>query len=233
MKKHTRLPVIDIHTVGAGGGSIAAVDSGGALRVGPESAGADPGPVCYGIGEELTVTDANLLLGRLDPGFFLGGRMSLDLERTGRVARVVAKRLKLTVPELSEGIVRVANANIERAIRAVSVERGYDPREFALLAFGGAGGLHACEIAADMGIRTVLVPQLAGALSALGMLLAERMRDYSASALGRADHREVFQNLDSQARADLPGCRLEHSADLRYEGQPMELKEAKPLPSSD
>ena len=125
--------MIDIHTVGAGGGSIAYVDTGGALRVGPRSAGAVPGPVCYGTGTELTVTDANLLLGRLDPEFFLGGRMSLDVARarSGRRATWRA-RLKLSVAELAEGIVRVANANMERAIRVVSVERGHDPRRFAL-----------------------------------------------------------------------------------------------------
>ena len=148
-----RLPVIDIHTVGAGGGSIAYVDSGGALRVGPRSAGSVPGPVCYGAGTELTVTDANLLLGRLDPEFFLGGRMTLDATRTAAVARELAARLKLSVPDLAEGIVRVANANMERAIRVVSVERGHDPRRFALLAFGGAGGMHACEIARAAGDR--------------------------------------------------------------------------------
>jgi N-methylhydantoinase A/oxoprolinase/acetone carboxylase beta subunit len=142
-----RLPVLDIHTVGAGGGSIAVVDAGGALRVGPQSAGADPGPVCYGKGEALTVTDANLLLGRLDPDFFLGGRMQLDASRVWRVAADLAERMGVGVPELAEGVVRVANANMERAIRVVSVERGHDPREFALLAFGGAGGMHACEIA--------------------------------------------------------------------------------------
>ena len=142
-----RLPVIDIHTVGAGGGSIAYVDSGGALRVGPRSAGAVPGPVCYGTGTELTVTDANLLLGRLDPDFFLGGRMALDVARAERVA-ATSRTVELGVGELAEGIVRVANANMERAIRVVSVERGHDPRQFALLAFGGAGGMHACEIAA-------------------------------------------------------------------------------------
>src|SRR5262249_36639463 len=131
-----RLPVIDIHTVGAGGGSIAFVDSGGALRVGPRSAGASPGPACYGIGTEMTVTDANLLLGRLDPERFLGGRMTLDVERAQEVAATLAAKLKLHPLALAEGVVRVANANMERAIRVVSVERGHDPRRFALVAFG-------------------------------------------------------------------------------------------------
>ncbi len=178
-----RLPMIDIHTVGAGGGSIAFVDTGGALRVGPRSAGSVPGPVCYGTGTDLTVTDANLLLGRLDPAFFLGGRMTIDAARAAAVAGDLARALKLTVGELAEGIVRVANANMERAIRVVSVERGHDPRRFALVAFGGAGGMHACEIAKTLDIATVVVPRYAGVLSALGMLVADVTRDYSASVL--------------------------------------------------
>jgi N-methylhydantoinase A/oxoprolinase/acetone carboxylase beta subunit len=178
-----RLPVIDIHTVGAGGGSIAYLDTGGALRVGPRSAGATPGPVCYGVGEELTVTDANLLLGRLDPDYFLGGRMAIDRARTDRVAAALAKQTGLSVPELAEGIVRVANANMERAIRVVSVERGHDPRQFALVAFGGAGGMHACEIAEQLQMATVMVPRYAGVLSAFGMLVADVTKDYSASVL--------------------------------------------------
>jgi N-methylhydantoinase A/oxoprolinase/acetone carboxylase beta subunit len=186
-----RLPVIDIHTVGAGGGSIAYVDSGGALRVGPRSAGSVPGPVCYGTGTELTVTDANLLLGRLDPAFFLGGRMTLDVDRAMAVAEEMAARLKLDVLALAEGVVRVANANMERAIRVVSVERGHDPRRFALLAFGGAGGMHACEIARRLEIGTVIVPRHAGVLSALGMLVADVTRDYSASVLRPSDELDL------------------------------------------
>jgi N-methylhydantoinase A/oxoprolinase/acetone carboxylase beta subunit len=175
-----RLPVIDIHTVGAGGGSIAFVDTGGALRVGPRSAGAVPGPACYGEGTDLTVTDANLLVGRLDPEFFLGGQMPLDEPRAREAAATLAASLSLGIPDVAEGVIRVANANMERAIRVVSVERGHDPREFALVAFGGAGGMHACEIAAELEITTVIVPRHAGVLSALGMLLADVTRDYSA-----------------------------------------------------
>ena len=193
-----RLPVIDIHTVGAGGGSIAYVDSGGALRVGPRSAGSVPGPVCYGTGTELTVTDANLLLGRLEPEFFLGGRMTLDLRRTTAVAEEMAARLKLDMLALAEGVVRVANANMERAIRVVSVERGHDPRRFALLAFGGAGGMHACEIARRLEIGTVIVPRHAGVLSALGMLVADVTRDYSASVLRPSDELDL-QALEARA----------------------------------
>src|SRR6185436_230946 len=152
-----RLPVIDIHTVGAGGGSIAHVDTGGALRVGPRSAGAVPGPICYGTGTELTVTDANLLLGRLDAESFFGGRMAIDIRRVREVAGAMSRTLNMSVEALAEGIVRVANANMERAIRLVSIERGHDPREFVLVAFGGAGGLHACELARALGIPRVLV----------------------------------------------------------------------------
>jgi N-methylhydantoinase A/oxoprolinase/acetone carboxylase beta subunit len=231
-----RVPLIDIHTVGAGGGSIAAVDSGGALRVGPESAGAVPGPACYGVGTALTVTDANLLLGRLDSDLFLGGRMALNGRRAEEFAAPLARQLRLSVPELAEGIVRVANANMERAIRVVSVERGHDPRRFALLAFGGAGGMHACEIAERLEIGTVIVPRHAGVLSALGMLVADVTRDYSISVL-RASDRVSVQELDRlfapvvrRATADLraegfSGRRIviERSIDVRYAGQSYEL----------
>jgi N-methylhydantoinase A/oxoprolinase/acetone carboxylase beta subunit len=231
-----RLAMIDIHTVGAGGGSIAAVDSGGALRVGPQSAGAVPGPACYGTGKNLTVTDANLLLGRLDPGNFLGGRMALDEKRARAVAAQTAARLRLGVPELSEGIVRVANANMERAIRLVSVERGYDPRDFTLVAFGGAGGMHACEIAERLEIATVMVPRYAGVLSALGMLLADVTKDYSASVLRLSDSMTAaelerrFMPLVGEARRSLAaeGFTLrrqviERLLDVRYVGQSYEI----------
>ena len=231
-----RLPVIDIHTVGAGGGSIAFVDSGGALRVGPRSAGSVPGPVCYGAGTELTVTDANLLLGRLDPEFFLGGRMSIDVDRTVAAANDMARKLKLTVGELAEGIVRVANANMERAIRVVSVERGHDPRRFALVAFGGAGGMHACEIAKTLEISTVVVPRHAGVLSALGMLVADVTRDYSASVLRASadlterDLQAFLKPLCDRAIAELgeegfsrKRVVLEQQLDVRYIGQSFEI----------
>ncbi len=231
-----RLPVIDIHTVGAGGGSIAYLDTGGALRVGPRSAGAQPGPVCYGVGEELTVTDANLLLGRLDPEFFLGGRMTIDRPRTERVAAGLARKAGLTVPQLAEGIVRVANANMERAIRVVSVERGHDPRQFALLAFGGAGGMHACEIAEQLEMSTVIVPRHAGVLSALGMLMADVTKDFSASVLRpsatltQADLVRLAAPLVEQARAALraegfgPSKQvITTSLDVRYIGQSFEI----------
>jgi len=231
-----RLPLIDIHTVGAGGGSIAYLDTGGALRVGPRSAGANPGPVCYGVGEELTVTDANLLLGRLDPDYFLGGRMTIDSARTQRVAAALAKQTGLSVPELADGIVRVANANMERAIRVVSVERGHDPRDFALLAFGGAGGMHACEIAQQLEIKTVIVPRHAGVLSALGMLVADVTKDYSASVLKTSsqvtvkDLERLCAPLVADAKAELeaegfPAKRqvITLSVDVRYVGQSFEI----------
>jgi N-methylhydantoinase A/oxoprolinase/acetone carboxylase beta subunit len=231
-----RLPIIDIHTVGAGGGSIAYLDSGGALRVGPRSAGADPGPVCYGKGEELTVTDANVLLGRLEPEFFLGGRMALDVERARHAAERFAGRLGMSVLQLAEGIVRIANANMERAIRVVSVERGFDPREFALLAFGGAGGMHACAIAETLDIGTVITPRHAGVLSALGMLLADVTKDYSLTVLRPADEASLdeldarFAPLVEQAGLDLKAegfaggrATIERALDVRYIGQAYEI----------
>jgi N-methylhydantoinase A/oxoprolinase/acetone carboxylase beta subunit len=231
-----RLPVLDIHTVGAGGGSIAYLDAGGALRVGPRSAGAEPGPACYGTGTELTVTDANLLLGRLDPDYFLGGRMRLDPGRARAVARRLARRLRLSVPELAEGVVRVANANMERAIRVVSVERGHDPRRFALVAFGGAGGMHACDLARRLEMQAVIVPRHAGVLSALGMLVADAVRDYSASVLlpaarvSPADLRRRFAPLVAAAGRELaaegfaPSRRvIECLLDVRYIGQSYEI----------
>ncbi|HEY2236333.1 MAG TPA: hydantoinase/oxoprolinase family protein, partial [Candidatus Angelobacter sp.] len=159
-----RVPVLDIHTVGAGGGSLARFDAGGALRVGPESAGADPGPICYGKGESPTVTDANLLLGRLPADQFLGGDFQLDLPRT---QKIVAQWLKknhssLSPEEFAAGVVRVVNANMEKAIRVVSIERGHDPRQFSLVAFGGAGAMHACELAHALRIPRVIVPAYPG-----------------------------------------------------------------------
>jgi N-methylhydantoinase A/oxoprolinase/acetone carboxylase beta subunit len=231
-----RLPTIDIHTVGAGGGSIAYIDSGGALRVGPRSAGAVPGPACYGTGTELTVTDANLLLGRLDPDYFLGGRMRLDVDRARAAARELGGRLGLAEAGLAEGVVRIANANMERALRVVSVQRGFDPRDFALLAFGGAGGMHACEIAGALDIGTVLVPRQAGVLSALGMLLADVTKDYAQTVLRpgegltMATLDALFAPLVDQAARDLAGegfpperSDLARTLDVRYAGQSYEI----------
>jgi N-methylhydantoinase A/oxoprolinase/acetone carboxylase beta subunit len=231
-----RLPMIDIHTVGAGGGSIAFADSGGALRVGPHSAGARPGPACYGTGTAMTVTDANLLLGRLEPDYFLGGRMTLNATRAREAAVELAARFKVGVTELAEGVIRVANANMERAMRVVSVARGHDPREFALLAFGGAGGMHACEIAERLEIPTIVVPRYAGVLSALGMLLADVTKDYSASVLRSSASLSLgqlakrFLTLTASARRDLrregftPTRQvIECFLDIRYAGQSYEI----------
>lgn len=218
-----RVPMLDIHTVGAGGGSIARVDAGGLLRVGPKSAGADPGPACYGSGDQPTVTDAHVVLGRISENQFLGGEMKIDATRAAEAIGRVAKKLGLDVVAAAEGILRVANANMERAIRVVTVERGHDPRDFALVAFGGCGGLHACEIAEDLGLRTVIMPRYAEALSALGMLLADRTRDYAAGVLNRADIEERFRELETRALEDMPGAQIERTADVRYAGQSYEL----------
>jgi N-methylhydantoinase A len=218
-----RVPMLDIHTVGAGGGSIARVDEGGLLRVGPESAGADPGPACYGVGELPTVTDAHVVLGRIGADQFLGGRMHLDVARAEAAVDRLAAQLGMDRTRAAEGILRVANANMERAIRAVSIERGYDPREFALVAFGGCGGLHACEIARELGIRVVLAPESAGVLSAMGMLLAPHVRDHAAGVLGRADVEQRFRELEQRAAAEKVGARLQRFADVRYPGQSYEL----------
>jgi N-methylhydantoinase A len=233
-----RVPVLDIHTVGAGGGSLARFDAGGALRVGPESAGADPGPICYGRGTRPTVTDANLLLGRLQPDRFLGGEFALDVERTQRltVEWLKAQGSSLDLRRFAEGVIRVVNANMERALRVVSIERGYDPRDFALVAFGGAGGLHACELAAGLGIRTVIVPALPGALSAYGILNSDIIKDYSRTVVWKIDGdlperklRSELAAMERKATTDFRhegwkgSLQFEPSADLRYAGQGFEL----------
>lgn len=176
------VPVLDIHTVGAGGGSLAWFDRGGILHVGPASAGADPGPICYGRGEQPTVTDANLVLGRLDPELKLAGTVALDEARTRQFMEKDRARIP-SLEEFASGMVRLAEAEMERAIRLISVERGHDPREFTLVAFGGAGPLHACALAKALGIPRVLVPAMPGALSALGILMADVVRDYSKTVM--------------------------------------------------
>jgi N-methylhydantoinase A len=189
------VPMLDIHTVGAGGGSIARFDAAGALRVGPESAGADPGPICYGRGSEPTVTDANLILGRLQSNHFLGGDFQLDVERTRAVAGEWLKKSgsKLTLAQFAAGVIRVVNATMEKAIRVVSIERGYDVRDFALVAFGGAGALHACELAEALGIPRVIVPALPGALSAFGILVSNVVKDYSRTGVVVCERKDSCQ----------------------------------------
>ncbi len=232
------VPMLDIHTVGAGGGSLARFDAAGVLRVGPESAGADPGPICYGRGTQPTVTDANLLLGRLQPMRFLGGDFTLDLDRTRRVTREWLKqqRTTLTIEKFAAGVIRVVNSTMEKAIRVVSIERGRDPRTYALVAFGGAGGLHACALAEALSIPHVIVPAFPGALSALGILVSDVVKDYSRTILWRVSGKlptqqlnEEFSSLQKQAAKDFqneawPGkVNYQGSVDLRYRGQGYEL----------
>jgi N-methylhydantoinase A len=173
------------------------------------------------VGDQATVTDAHVVLGRIDA--LLGGSLTLDRERAAAAIDRLARELKLSPQAAAAGILRVANANMERAIRVVSVERGHDPRDLALLAFGGCGGLHACEMAAELGIRTVIVPEHAGVLSALGMLLADAVRDYAAGVLGAENLEARFAALEKRARRESPGANNERSADLRYRGQSYEL----------
>ncbi len=232
-----RVPMIDIHTVGAGGGSIAWRDAGGSLRVGPESAGSDPGPACYGRGGyEFTVTDANLLLGRLAPDHFLGGRMSLDRGAAEGAASRLARTFGLSSIDLAEGVIRVTNARMEQAIRVISVERGFDPRDFILLPFGGAGPMHALEMAEVLHIPRVLVPRYPGVLSALGLVMADFVKDYSLTVMGNMDDvtandlAVVFDPLLAQGKADIQAegfaetdIVLERALDLRYKGQSFEL----------
>ena len=232
------VPMLDIHTVGAGGGSLARFDAAGVLRVGPESAGADPGPICYGRGTQPTVTDANLLLGRLQPARFLGGDFTLDLERTREVTKAWLKKQNsnLSLDKFAAGVLRVVNSTMEKAIRVVSIERGRDPRRFALVAFGGAGGLHACALAEALSIPHVIVPALPGALSALGILASDVVKDYSRTVLWRVSGKipaeqlnRGFTALQKTAARDFrqeewPGRPLyNRSVDLRYRGQGYEL----------
>ena len=205
------LPMVDVHTVGAGGGSIAWRDSGGALRVGPRSAGADPGPACYGRGgEEPTVTDANLLIGHLAEDSPLAGGVRLDRAAAERAVAGLAEELGLGVEETAAGIVRVASAAMAQAVRVVTVERGIDPRDLALVPFGGAGPLHAAQIADELGMRRVLVPVASGVLSAFGLVVAERRRDLVESVLLAGDDlttdriAEAVERLADRGRRSCP-----------------------------
>jgi len=231
-----RIPVLDIHTIGAGGGSIAMVDAGGALRVGPESAGANPGPACYSRGGSLpTVTDANLVLGRLQAEHFLGGQMPLDAKRADEALARLGMQLGLDPLQAALGVIQVANAHMERALRVISVERGHDPRRFSLLSFGGAGSLHAADLARGLGIPRVLVPPLASTLSAFGMLAAEVVKDYTQTVMlpGDTPVTELAVRLESLARRGREALRAEGVAeadirlepflDMRYRGQSYEL----------
>ena len=235
-----KVPLIDIHTVGAGGGSIATVDAGGALRVGPESAGAAPGPICYGnSGADITVTDANLFLGRIAATQFLGGAMSLDTDKAEAYIEKFAARLGIPALQAADGILKVANAAMERAIKVISVERGFDTRDFTLVSFGGAGGLHAAFMAENLGIGTVLIPPNGGLLSAYGMLFADVIKDYSQTVLRRfrTDGKTLVGTLDigfdellTRAENEMKAegfrpnqLKIDRSLDMRYEGQSYEL----------
>jgi N-methylhydantoinase A len=224
------VPMLDIHTAGAGGGSIARFDAGGMLRVGPESAGSEPGPICFGRGMLPTVTDANLLLGRLDEESFLGGSVRLDRPRTEQIMRE-QKGTLATVEEFAAGILRVVETQMEKAIRVISVERGYDPREFTLVAFGGGGPLHACSLARALRIPRVLVPIMPGALSAVGILLADTVRDYSRTVMVAGDAidevGDIFAELEHRgitefAEEGLRGTAM-RTVDMRYRRQGYEL----------
>jgi len=235
-----RLPVIDIHTIGAGGGSIARVDAGGALQVGPHSAGADPGPACYGKGDLPTTTDANLVLGRLHAEHFLGGEMRLDEERARTAITKLAQAMEVDSPEEAAlGVVQVANAAMERAIRTVSVARGFDPRDFALVAFGGAGPLHACALAESLQIPQVIIPRAPGTLSAMGMAISDWVTNTSQAVfadeamLNTSALDTIFAALEARAQVDfgrdginLQDIRLERGLDMRYVGQSHEIEVA-------
>jgi N-methylhydantoinase A len=233
-----KIPLTDVEGIGAGGGSIAWVDAGGALNIGPQSAGASPGPACYGQGgERPTVTDANLVLGRLNPDYFLGGEMPLQLDRACRaIEQFVARPLGLSIEEAAAGIIRVVNANMCRGISANTTQKGYDVREFALLAFGGAGPLHAVELAQEMGIGRVIVPPYCAVFSALGAMASDVRHDYvqtvalSQAAATPARLQGAFGALEAQARQQLSRENvgeeqmiIQWAADLRYEGQSYEL----------
>ena len=232
-----RVRMLDIETIGAGGGSIARVDAGGALRVGPESAGAKPGPVIYGAGgENVTLSDANAILGRLDADHFLGGNMPLDLGAGIEAMGALARQVGFSTIATAKGVVDIANVNIDRAIRRVSIARGHDPRDFILVAFGGAGPLHACEAAERLDIPRVLIPHTPGVLCALGLLIADVAVDYSQSVMMLATPESVAgleaiqRALLKQARAELQreetseeAMRFSVSVDMRYLGQAYEL----------
>ncbi|VAW78078.1 N-methylhydantoinase A [hydrothermal vent metagenome] len=231
------VPMVDMHTIGAGGGSIARVDEGGMLVVGPQSAGADPGPACYGRGgREATVTDANLVLGRLRPKAFLGGAMSLDEEAARQVISNLAQQMDVSPQQAAQGVIQLANEHMTQALRVISVQRGIDPAGFTLAAFGGAGGLHVCALADALGMQQALVPDAAGVLSALGMLVAPRGRQMSRTRRGLlseqsdASLQRALQQLSDQGLEELQeegvqreavtcGCSL----DLRYAGQSFSL----------
>ncbi len=230
------VPMIEIHTVGAGGGSIARIDSGGALTVGPQSAGADPGPACYGKGTEITVTDANLVLGRIRSDHFLGGAMNLHESASSTLINRLSEDMGIAPESVAMGVIRVVNSHMERAIRSISLERGYDPREFTLVPFGGAGPLHTCELAEELGIYSVFIPKYPGILSAFGVAISDIVKDYSRTImikdinLDQEQLVEEFAGMESIASDELIGEILDSSKmkfkrflDIRYIGQSFEI----------
>lgn len=227
------IPTVDIHTIGAGGGSIASIDAAGMLLVGPQSAGANPGPACYGTGgQQATVTDANLISGRIPANTMLGGYLPLDVDAAEKAMSALALDLQSSVLEAARGVLRLANEHMARALRVISVERGHNPADYTLLCFGGAGGLHACDLAELLGMQRVLVPTRSGVLSALGMLVSEPGRELSQAVLlpladiPDEDIEKRFQVLENDARKQLLGEASEASditfrrqLELRYQGQ--------------
>jgi N-methylhydantoinase A len=218
------IPMADIHTIGAGGGSIACLDEGGALNVGPQSAGAAPGPACYGVGGDApTVTDAHVVLGRIPNDAFLGGRMNLDVAAARRAVNTIAKPMGVGVQEAALGILRVVNEHMTQALRLISVERGYDPREFVLVCFGGAAGLHVCELAEALGNERVMVPALGGVLSAFGMLVARPERQ-----LSRTLRRPLSELNADDISVILDSIAVEGERELELEGHPRDTLERRP-----
>ncbi|MGE5264613.1 MAG: hydantoinase/oxoprolinase family protein [Acidobacteriota bacterium] len=240
-----KIPAVDVHAIGAGGGSIAWIDKGGALNVGPQSAAADPGPACYGLGGELpVVTDANLVLGRLNAEYFLGGEMKLYPEKAhAAIEKQIARPLGLPVADAAYGIIRVVNANMVKGMAGSSIEKGFDPREFTLVAFGGAGPLHACELAKEIGMRKVVIPLYPGALSAFGLVTSDIRHDYvqtvarAAVSVDPEALERAYAEMEAKARAQLSEEKISDdevdiywTADLRYAGQAYELNV--PVPHS-
>ena len=230
------VPMIDIVTVGAGGGSIAYIDSGNSLSVGPESASSNPGPACYGVGTKPTVTDANFVLERVSADYFLGGRMQLNKSRSAAALGVLGDQLDLNTTEISLGVLKVVNSNMERAVRKVSLERGYDPRDFTLVAFGGSGPIHSCELASELSIPRVLVPQYPGVLSALGVAIADVEKDYVQTIMlgeEKFDYdsiQKLYEPMKENGLYDLEQEGFKQSdiiiqklLDVRYRGQSFEL----------
>lgn len=229
------IPMLDIHTIGAGGGSIARFDAGGALRVGPDSAGADPGPACYGHGVKPTVTDANLILGRLLPINYLGGSMPIYPDRASEAINRLGAATPLTTHQIAHGMIQIANAHMARAIRVISVERGHDPRDYALLSYGGAGGLHAVDLARTLGIPFVIIPAHAAVFSAFGMYVSDVIKDYSKTIMLPGDVPlhvldDFFKPIVQTAIQDLTdegiplqSQQIDRSIDMRYAGQSYEI----------